>query len=86
MPLLFTSGFSIYIEHNSMFTRQIDSTRYIVLCFFLGNYIYNLYKYNVHACGINSLLKEHPKSKTKEQDRFAINGNNVLHINRKEAF
>lgn len=73
------------IEHNGMCTKQIN-LHWIVLCFFLGNYIYNLYQYNVHACGINSLLKEHPKSKTKQQYRFVINANNTLHINRKETF
>lgn len=29
-------------------------------------------------------MKEHPKSTTKEEYRFAISGNNILHINRGE--
>lgn len=82
--LLFTSGSSIYTEHNGLFSKQIKST----LCsslFLPGNYIYNLYKYNVHAGGRNSLLKEHPKSTTREWCRFAINRNNIRHSNMKET-
>lgn len=73
----------LYLHRTQQRVQQTKSTLHSSW-FLPGNYISYLYKYNVHACVINSPVKEHPESTTKDEYRFAISGNNILHINRGE--